>query len=137
MKKGRFYNRLFLNLGLAFGIALCGFNVLAQEKGTNNIAFEQQVELSDRERIKTTCQENCACFNNVVDYRLSDEQAYLFAIFMEQLKTRPETNILEFMDEKEARAIQSIFACQKSQLKIKIFKVKETKNDVKVIKNRY
>ncbi len=119
MKKGRFYNRLFLNLGLAFGIALCGFNVLAQEKGTNNIAFEQQVELSDRERIKATCQENCACFNNVVDYRLSDEQAYLFAIFMEQLKTRPETNILEFMDEKEARAIQSIFAICMSKEPVK------------------
>ena len=69
---------------------------------------------------------------------MSDEQAYLFAIFMEQLKTRPETNILEFMDEKEARAIQSIFAICMSKEPVKnIFKVKETKNDVKVIKNRY
>lgn len=110
MKKDRFYKGLFLNFGLLVGMMLCALSASAQEKTANNIAFEQQVELSDRERIKTTCQENCACFNNVVDYRLSDEQAYLFSIFMEQLKVRPETNILEFMDEKEARAIQSIFA---------------------------
>jgi len=66
-----------------------------------------------RQDIKATCQNNCNCFNNVVDYRLTNEQVQLFARFMKELQKRKDANVLEFMDAVEAVKIQKAFvACQ-------------------------
>ena len=63
-----------------------------------------------RREIKSTCQGDCGCFNNVVDYRLTNEQVRLFAQFMKELKLRPTASILEFMDTLEAVNLQKAFA---------------------------
>ena len=69
--------------------------------------------LKARHDIKATCQNNCACFDNVVDYRLTNEQARLFARFMKELNRRKDANVLEFMDTVDAVRIQQAFtACQ-------------------------
>ena len=69
--------------------------------------------LKARYDIKATCQNNCACFDNVVDYRLTNEQARLFARFMKELNRRKDANVLEFMDAVDAVRIQQAFApCQ-------------------------
>jgi len=66
-----------------------------------------------RQDIKATCQTNCGCFNNVVDYRLTDERVRLFARFMKELQVRPDANVLEFMDTLDAVHIQKAFSvCQ-------------------------
>ncbi len=66
-----------------------------------------------RQDIKATCQNNCGCFGNVVDYRLTKKQVRLFAQFVKELQKRKDANVLEFMDVAEAVAIQRAFAiCQ-------------------------
>ena len=68
-----------------------------------------------RHDIKATCQDNCACFNNVVDYRLTNEQVRLFARFMKELQQRKNANVLEFMNTMDAISIQKIFSVCKPQ----------------------
>ena len=66
-----------------------------------------------RHDIKATCHENCACFNNVVDYRLTNHQAKRFALFMKDLQQRKNANALEFMELEDVVAIQRAFTvCQ-------------------------
>jgi len=66
-----------------------------------------------RQDVKATCQSNCDCFNNVVDYRLTNEQVRLFARFMKELHRRKDASVLEFMDAVDAVKIQKSFAaCQ-------------------------
>ena len=70
-----------------------------------------------RQEIKSTCQENCGCFDNVTDYRLTDEQARLFAKFMKALQKRRDASVLEFMDTVDAIRIQKAFAiCQPQEV---------------------
>jgi len=72
--------------------------------------------LKARHDIKSTCQNNCGCFNNVVDYRLTNEQVHLFARFMKELQKRKDANVLEFMDAVDAVKLQKAFAvCQPQQ----------------------
>lgn len=86
------------------GIIVCGLISLGC---WNTSAFKA------RRDIKATCQDNCGCFNNVVDYRLTNEQVRLFAQFMKELQVRKSTSVLEFMDTVEAIRIQKAFAiCQ-------------------------
>ena len=69
--------------------------------------------LKARHDIKATCQNNCACFGNIVDYRLTNEQVHLFAKFMKELNKRKDANVLEFMDATDAVRIQQAFViCQ-------------------------
>ena len=69
--------------------------------------------LKARHDIKVTCQNNCGCFDNVVDYRLTNDQARLFAKFIKELGKRKNANVLEFMDAVDAVRIQQAFAvCQ-------------------------
>ena len=83
------------------GIVLCGLISL----GCWNVST-----FKARHDIKATCQDNCACFGNVVDYRLTNEQVRLFARFIKELQRRPNANVLEFMDTLDAMNIQKAFA---------------------------
>ncbi len=86
------------------GVVICGLIGL----GCWNVST-----FKARHDIKSTCQDNCGCFNNVVDYRLTDEQVRLFARFMKELQQRKNASALEFMDAMEAVRIQKAFAvCQ-------------------------
>ena len=91
--------------GLITGVVvLCGLIIL----GCWNISTAKA-----RHDIKASCSDNCGCFENVVDYRLTNEQVRLFARFMKELKTRKSTSILEFMDTMDAVNLQKAFAiCQ-------------------------
>ena len=69
--------------------------------------------LKARHDIKATCQNNCGCFNNIVDHRLTKKQVRLFARFIKELQVRKDANVLEFMDTADAVSIQRAFAvCQ-------------------------
>ena len=92
--KIRFTKKSGLILG---GIILCGLIAFG---GWYNSAAKA------RHDIKNTCQINCDCFNNVVDYRLTNERVKLFARFMKEIQTRKNANVLEFMDAMDAVAIQ-------------------------------
>ena len=94
-KKGCFiFGGVFLCLAIAFG---CWYGSTAKA----------------RHDIKASCQSNCGCFNNVVDYRLTDERVRLFARFMKELQVRKDANVLEFMDTVDAVSIQKAFSvCQ-------------------------
>ena len=50
---------------------------------------------------------DCACFSNVVDNRLNNAQVRAFNKFLDSMKTRPTTSILEFADESSAQTISS------------------------------
>ncbi len=50
---------------------------------------------------------DCACFANVVDNRLNNAQVRAFNKFLDSMRTRPTTNILEFADEPSAQVISS------------------------------
>ena len=91
--------------GLITGVVvLCGLIIL----GCWNISTAKA-----RHDIKASCSNNCGCFENVVDYRLTNEQVRLFARFMKELKTRKNASILEFMDTMDAVNLQKAFAiCQ-------------------------
>ena len=66
-----------------------------------------------RQEVKATCQGECGCFNNVVDYRLTDQQVRLFDRFVKELQVRKTATILEFMDASQAVTLQQAFAvCQ-------------------------
>ena len=69
-----------------------------------------------RQTIKDSCDNNCGCFANIVDYRLTNEQVRLFARFMKELQVRKTTSILEFMNTEDAMAIQRAFAVCRPQL---------------------
>ena len=61
------------------GVVLCGLIGLGCWR---NSTFKA------RQTIKESCDNNCGCFDNVVDYRLTDEQVRLFARFMKKLQVR-------------------------------------------------
>ncbi len=50
------------------------------------------------------------CVRNIMKNRLTEEEVYQFFLFVEELKARPNTNILEFMSLEEATYINSVFA---------------------------
>lgn len=50
---------------------------------------------------------DCECFANVIDNRLNRAQVRAFNKFLDSMKTRPTTNILEFADEQSAQVISS------------------------------
>ena len=86
------------------GVILCGLIGL----GCWNVSTAKA-----RHDIKSTCQDNCGCFNNVVDYRLTNEQVRLFARFIKELQKRKNASVLEFMDTLDAVNLQKAFAiCQ-------------------------
>ena len=86
------------------GVVLCGLIGLGC---WYNSAFKA------RQTLRAECQGNCDCFNNVVDYRLTNEQVRLFARFMKELQVRKDANVLEFMDTLTATNIQKAFSvCQ-------------------------
>ena len=101
--KIRFTKKSILIVG---GVILCGIIAFGY---WNNSATKA------RHDVKATCQVNCDCFNNVVDYRLTNERVKLFARFMKELQVRRDATVLEFMDTMDAVAIQKAFAaCQPS-----------------------
>ena len=59
---------------------------------------------------------DCKCFSNVVDNRLNDAQVRAFYKFLKSVKTRPTTNILEFIDEVSARDISNAIAICRPQI---------------------
>ncbi len=68
-----------------------------------------------RRSLKSECGAgmDCVCFSNVVDYRLSDDQIRAFRKFLNSVKRRPTTNILEFTDEISAQGIsQAVALCR-------------------------
>ena len=102
--KIRFTKKTALILG---GVILCGLIGLGC---WNTSTFKA------RRDIKATCQDNCGCFNNVVDYRLTNEQVHLFNRFMKELQKRKNANVLEFMDAVDAVRLQKAFAvCQQAE----------------------
>ena len=97
----RFTKKAGLFLG---GVALCGLIGLGC---WNYSTFKA------RREIKASCQNNCSCFNNVVDYRLTNDQVRLFARFIKELQVRPNASALEFMDTLDLVNIQKAFvACR-------------------------
>lgn len=100
--------RFTKKMGFIFvGVVICGLIGLGC---WNNSTFKA------RRDIKSSCQDNCGCFDNVVDYRLTDEQVRLFARFMKELQKRKSANVLEFMDTVDAVRIQKAFSvCQPQQ----------------------
>ena len=94
---------------IGIGVLLCG--VIA-------ISGWFYSPLKARHDIKATCQNNCACFDNVVDYRLTNEQARLFARFMKELNRRKDANVLEFMEAVDAVRIQQAFAACQPQVQV-------------------
>ena len=90
--------------------------------------------LKARHDIKATCQNNCGCFDNVVDYRLTNNQAQLFSKFIKELGKRKDANVLEFMDTVEAVRIQQAFAVCQPQAQASA--EKEPVTDNKTTKNK-
>ncbi|MBO4745457.1 MAG: hypothetical protein J5613_00090 [Alphaproteobacteria bacterium] len=73
-----------------------------------------------RRSLKSQCMPgggmDCACFANIIDNRLSDEEVRIFARFSKELRNRPHTNILEFTDEVIARKISlAVSVCRPVQ----------------------
>ena len=93
---------------LVVGLLLCGTIIL----GGWYVS-----PLKARYDIKATCQNNCGCFDNVVDYRLTNDQARLFSKFIKEIGKRQDASALEFMDAAEAIRIQQAFDVCKPQVK--------------------
>jgi len=56
---------------------------------------------------------DCVCFSNVIDNRLDKKQVRAFRAFLNSVKKRPTTNILEFTDEQSARRIsEAVSLCR-------------------------
>ena len=53
---------------------------------------------------------DCFCFSNIVDNRLSKKQIRGFTKFLGEIKKRSSANILEFMDEDDARALSKVIS---------------------------
>jgi len=73
-----------------------------------------------REELKKECSgETCPCFANIVDYRLTKNQAKSFLLYLKSRKLRPETKIMEFTDFDDAKQIMEMFSvCQLEQIKV-------------------
>ena len=83
-------------------------------------SYHYVTDLKVRKELKKECfGENCPCFNNIVDYRLTKKQATSFLFYLRSRKTRPETKIMEFTDFDNAKQIMDMFnVCQLDQIKI-------------------
>ena len=104
--KIRFTKKMILILG---GLVFCGLI---------GFGWWDNSTLKARQEVKASCQDNCACFENVVDYRLTNEQVRLFARFMKELQKRKNASVLEFMDTLAAVEIQRAFSvCQPQAVK--------------------
>ena len=70
-----------------------------------------------RKDLKSKCGPgmDCACFTNIVDNRLNHNQIRIFSKFLESIRIRPLTNILEYTDEKSARDIFTIISICRHQ----------------------
>ena len=73
-----------------------------------------------RSELKKECSgETCPCFDNIVDYRLTKNQAKSFLLYLKSRKLRPETKIMEFTDFEDAKQIMEMFSvCQLEQIRI-------------------
>ena len=71
--------------------------------------------LKARHDIKATCKNNCDCFGNIVDYRLTNDQVRMFSKFIKEIGKRKNASALEFMDAAEAVRIQQAFDVCKPQ----------------------
>ena len=72
-----------------------------------------------RRDLKLQCSTDvdCVCFANVIDNRLTHDQVRAFSNFLTSVKTRQDTNILEFTDEENARKISDVLSiCRKNKL---------------------
>ncbi len=68
-----------------------------------------------RHSLKSECGTgmDCVCFSNFVDNRLSSKQVRAFLKYLNSVKRRPNTNILEFTDEVSAQGItQAVNLCR-------------------------
>ena len=75
------------------------------------------MDLKAREELKKECfGENCPCFRNIVDYRLTREQAKTFLRYLKNRAKRPDTKILEFTTFSDAQEIfEMLSVCQTIQ----------------------
>ncbi len=82
-------------------------------------------DIKVREELKKECSgKTCPCFNNIVDYRLTKNQAKSFLLYLQNRKVRPETKIMEFTNFDEAKNIMEMFnVCQLEQIKIQQEKI--------------
>ena len=56
---------------------------------------------------------DCTCFSNVIDHRLNKKQVRAFREFLDSVKRRPTTSILEFTDDVSAQGIsQAVALCR-------------------------
>lgn len=63
---------------------------------------------------------DCVCFSNVIDNRLDKKQVRAFRAFLNSVKKRPTTNILEFTDEQSARRIsEAVSLCRPTPVQSK------------------
>ena len=53
---------------------------------------------------------DCRCFANVVDNRLSRKQIRGFTKFLGEIKKHPTANILEFLDEDDAKSLSRVLS---------------------------
>mgnify|MGYP003571561519 CR=1 FL=1 len=74
-------------------------------------------DLKVREELKKECfGNNCPCFRNIVDYRLTREQAGTFLRYLKNREKRPDTKILEFTTFSDAQEIfEMLSVCQTIQ----------------------
>ncbi len=96
--------KLFLTLALVVGALL---------------SIHYFTDTKIRKELKKECSgETCPCFNNIVDYRLTKDQAKSFLLYLQNRKVRPETKIMEFTNFDEAKNIMEMFnVCQLEQIK--------------------
>lgn len=80
--------------------------------------YHYLTDVKVRQDLKKQCQgETCPCFYNIVDFRLTKDQAAIFFHYLENRRVRPETKILEFTDLETAFEISQLFnVCQPEQL---------------------
>lgn len=71
---------------------------------------------------------DCACLSNVIDNRLNRAQVRAFRAFLDSVKMRPGTNILEFTDEASARGIsEAVALCRPAPVQPQQQKTNQTK----------
>ena len=87
-----------------------------------------------RSELKKECSgETCPCFGNIVDYRLTKNQAKSFLLYLKSRKLRPETKIMEFTDFDDAKQIMEMFSvCQLEQIRIQQEEEQETQRALEV-----
>ena len=60
---------------------------------------------------------DCACFANVVEYRMTDNEVRSFYRYIKEMRKRP-SNLLEFANEIETRNISNLVALCRPQVQV-------------------